>query len=101
MEINVKEAKNRLTELLRKVEAGERVTITRDGTPVVDLKKHEPRKGGVNWEALFEYKRKHGIGRVVEWIAPDFDDPLPEDFLITVDAEEKYLAQQAKYKKPE
>ncbi len=82
MEISVKEAKNKLTELLRRVEAGERVTITRDGQPVVDLKKHEPRKG-INWEALFEYKRKHGIGRVVEYMPDDFDDPLPEDFLIT------------------
>ena len=26
----------------------------------------------------------------------DFDDPLPEDFLITPNAEEKYLAEQAK-----
>jgi prevent-host-death family protein len=96
MDISVKEAKNQLTELLRKVEAGEQVTITRNGVPVVDLVKHAPAKKGLNWEAFFEYKRKHGIGKVVEWISPDFDDPLPEDFLITTNAEEKYLAEQAK-----
>ena len=94
MQIGVKEAKNQLTELLRKVEAGETVTITRDGTPVVDFIKHVPKKGGINWEAMFEYKRKHGIGNVVNWISPDFDDPLPEDFLITPNAEEKYLSNQ-------
>jgi prevent-host-death family protein len=98
MEISVKEAKNKLTELLRRVEAGEAVTITRDGTPVADVVKHVPKKKGVNWEALRAYKREHGITRVVEWIAPDFDDPLPEDFLITKNAEEKYLAEQAKKK---
>jgi antitoxin (DNA-binding transcriptional repressor) of toxin-antitoxin stability system len=95
VDISVKEAKNQLTELLRKVEAGDQVTITRNGVPVVDLVKHTP-KTGLNWAAFFEYKRKHGIGKVVEWISPDFDDPLPEDFLITTNAEEKYLAEQAK-----
>ncbi len=64
MEISVKEAKNQLTELLRKVEAGERVTVTRNGQPIVDLVKHTPRKRGLNWEALREYKRQHGIGPV-------------------------------------
>lgn len=101
MEISVKEAKNKLTELLRKVEAGERVTITRGGAPVIDLVKHVPQHKGINWEGLFEYKRKHGIGRVVDWISPDFDDPLPEDFLITSNAEEKYLAEQTNRGKKE
>jgi prevent-host-death family protein len=96
MDISVKEAKNQLTELLRKVEAGDQVTITRNGVPVVDLVKHTPARKGLNWAAFFEYKRKHGIGKVVEWISPDFDDPLPEDFLITTNAEEKYLAEQAR-----
>lgn len=99
MEIGVKEAKNQLTELLRKVEAGEAVTITREGKPVADIVKHVPKVGGINWEAFFAYKRKHGLGKMVEWISPDFDDPLPEDFLITPNAEEKYLAEQAKRKK--
>jgi antitoxin (DNA-binding transcriptional repressor) of toxin-antitoxin stability system len=96
MEIGIKDAKNKLTELLRKVEAGERVTITRAGQPVIDLVKHVPKKAGINWEGLREYKRKHGIGQVVEWIAPDFDDPLPEDFLITTNAEGKWLEENAK-----
>jgi antitoxin (DNA-binding transcriptional repressor) of toxin-antitoxin stability system len=99
MEIGVKEAKNHLTDLLRRVEAGEAVTITRDGVAVVDLVKHVPKWHGPNWDGFFEYKRKNGIGKVVGWIADDFDDPLPEDFLITPNAEKLYLARQA-LKKP-
>ena len=83
MNISIKEAKNQLSELVRRAEAGEIVTITRNGKPVVDLSLHAPKPKGINWEALREYKRQHGIGRLVEYIPADFDDPLPEDFLIT------------------
>ncbi len=37
MRVSVAEAKNRLTELLKAVEEGEQITITRRGVPVVDL----------------------------------------------------------------
>jgi antitoxin (DNA-binding transcriptional repressor) of toxin-antitoxin stability system len=83
MNISIKEAKNRLSELIRLAEAGETVVITRDGKPVADLTVHKDKKGGFNLEALREYKRRHGIGRIVSHIPEDFDDPLPEDFLIT------------------
>lgn len=79
--VSMKEAKNRLTELARRVEKGETVTITRNGQPVLDLVPHK-KKGGINWEALEAYKREHGITRFVEKIPEDFDDPLPEDFLL-------------------
>jgi antitoxin (DNA-binding transcriptional repressor) of toxin-antitoxin stability system len=82
MEISVKEAKNQLSDLLRRVEAGEKVTVTRDGQPVVDLVKHVPKKRGLNWEAVRDYKRQHGIDRFVDYIPADFDEPLPEDFLL-------------------
>ena len=91
MQIGVKEAKNQLTELLRKVEAGESVTITRDGVPVIDLVKHVPKKGGINWAGLAAYKKSKGIDKFVSWISPDFDDPLPEDFLITPNADRPWL----------
>jgi antitoxin (DNA-binding transcriptional repressor) of toxin-antitoxin stability system len=83
MNISIKDAKNKFSELVRRAEAGETVVITRDGQPVADLTVHKKKPKGINWEGLREYKRKHGIGRVVEYIADDFDDPLPEDFLIT------------------
>ena len=83
MNISIKDAKNKLSEILRRVEAGESVVVTRNGRPIADVVPHVPKKGGINWEALREYKRKHGIDRVVDHIPEDFNDPLPEDFLIT------------------
>jgi prevent-host-death family protein len=81
--VNIKDAKNRLNELVRKTEKGEVVTITRNGEPVADIVPHKTKKGGIDWEAGAAFKRKHGITQVFTYIAPDFDDPLPEDFLIT------------------
>ncbi len=81
--VPIKEAKNKLTALGRRAEAGERIVVTRNGKPAFDLVPHQGKKGGLNWEALREYKKKHGIPRVMAVIPPDFDDPLPEDFLIT------------------
>jgi prevent-host-death family protein len=83
--VNTTEASSRLEELVRKAENGEVTTITRDGQPVADLVPHknETKRGGTNWEAGAAYKRAHGIGEFFGEAAPDFDDPLPEDFLIT------------------
>lgn len=79
--VSIREAKNRLTELARLVEEGETVVVTRHGKPVFDLVPHRV-KGGLNLEAIAEYKRKHGIEKIVKYVADDFDDPLPEDFLL-------------------
>lgn len=80
--VNIKDAKNRLNELTRQVEKGKTITITRNGEPVADLVPHKKKKG-IDWEAGERFLRKHGVDRLVEWVRPDFDDPLPEDFLIT------------------
>jgi len=79
--VSIREAKNRLTELAREVEEGETIVVTRNGRPVFDLVPHQPRKGP-RLEAIDEFKRKHGIKTVVSYIAEDFDEPLPEDFLL-------------------
>jgi prevent-host-death family protein len=80
--ISIKDAKNRLTEIARQVEAtGEAVTITRNGKPILDLVPHR-RKGGVNFEAGKEFLRLRGIDKFFEHVAADFDEPLPEDFLL-------------------
>ena len=83
MDISVKEAKYRLSELLHLAEAGETIVLTRHGKPVADLSPHKEKKGGINWQALEEFKKEHGITNVFTFISPDFDDPLPEDYLIT------------------
>lgn len=79
--ISIREAKNRLTELARRVESGETVVVTRNGKPILDLVPHRPRRG-LDFEALKRFKAEHGIDRFVAEIPPDFDDPLPEDILI-------------------
>lgn len=64
IQVNVHEAKTRLSELLKRVEEGEEVVIARAGTPVARLVPAVPAKrvfGG--WEDI--------------WIADDFDAPLP------------------------
>ena len=80
--VNIKDAKNRLSELGRKAESGETITITRNGKPAFDLVPHK-KKGGIDWEAGERFLREHGVTEFFSYVAPDFDDPLPEDFLIT------------------
>lgn len=79
--VSIKDAKNRLTELARRVERGETIVVTRNGKPVLDLVPHK-KKGGVDLEAGWAYLRSIGIDNPFPYIADDFDEPLPEDFLI-------------------
>lgn len=79
--VSIKDAKNRLTELARQVEGGKTIVVTRNGRPVFDLVPHRRRKG-LRLEAVDEFKKKHGVESVVPFIADDFDEPLPEDFLL-------------------
>ena len=80
--VSIKEAKNRLSELVRLLEGGERIVITRNGKPVAEV---GPVKApfGTDWEALERWKAELGVEKLVTYIAPDFDEPLAEDFLIT------------------
>lgn len=79
--VSIKDAKNRLTELARRVEKGETVVVTRNGTPVFDLVPHQE-KGGLDLEAGKAFLQRRGIGQLVTYVADDFDEPLPEDFLL-------------------
>jgi antitoxin (DNA-binding transcriptional repressor) of toxin-antitoxin stability system len=82
--VPIKEAEGRLQELVSQLEAGEKLVLTKDGEAVAELSLTKPeRRGGVNWEALEQWKKDRGVDRIVTYIADDFDDPLPEDFLIT------------------
>jgi prevent-host-death family protein len=81
--VSIKDAKNRLTELARAVEKGETITVTRNGKPVFDIVPHKEKKVGIDWDAGDRFLKSKGVDRLVSWVSPDFDDPLPEDFLIT------------------
>jgi|LNAP01.1.fsa_nt_gb prevent-host-death family protein len=64
MQVNILEAKNQLSKLVKAALAGEEVIIARNGTPVVRLvKAQEPR-----------VHRKPGAWRGLPPPAPDWDD---------------------------
>jgi prevent-host-death family protein len=80
--LSIHDAQSRLAELVAKAEAGETVVLTRNGAPVAEIVPAPRKPGGLRLEALAEFKKKHGIENIVPFIADDFDDPLPEDFLL-------------------
>ena len=69
--VNVRDAKTHLSGLLARVEAGEEILIGRVGKPVARLVPVAP-KG---------WKRTPASAKGQIVIAPDFDEPLPEDIL--------------------
>jgi prevent-host-death family protein len=80
--VSIKQAKDTLPALVREVESGARIVITRNGKAVAEVIPCQERRG-LNWQAIEDWKKELGVERIVTYIAPDFDDPLPEDFLIT------------------
>lgn len=66
--VNMHEAKTHLSRLVERVEAGEEIVIARGGRPVARLvpmtRRTRPRELGI-WQNQI-------------WIAPDFDEPVPE-----------------------
>ncbi len=70
MEVGVHEAKTHLSRLLRRVAAGEEITIVRSGTPVARLVPVSPPPA-----------REFGIDRGVFTVPADFDAPLPDELL--------------------
>lgn len=71
IEINVREAKTHLSQLLARVEAGEEVLISRAGQPIARLVRARRARGNRR------PGRFVGKGR----IADDFNAPLPPDLL--------------------
>jgi prevent-host-death family protein len=71
---NIHQAKTRLSELVAMAERGEDIVIARSNKPAVKLVPIVPQPK----------KRVARLGKgTVAWVADDFDDYLPEDFLIT------------------
>jgi prevent-host-death family protein len=83
-EVPVKEAKAKLTELLRAAEAGERIVLTRHGKPVADLVPHQAVKEEKPLSVLERVAAWHAANPTpdIGWVSDDFDDQLPEDFLL-------------------
>ena len=76
MEIfNVHEAKTHLSRLLERVAEGEEILIAKSGKPVAKL---------VPWTAE---RRQPGRLKGRLYVAPDFDDPLPDEVLAAFEGE--------------
>ena len=73
MQVNIYEAKTRLSELVEQARQGETVVIAKSGTPLaklVALDAPEPKR-----------KIRFGLMKGELEIADDFDAPLPDDVL--------------------
>ena len=71
IQVNIHEAKSKLSQLLARVEAGEEVIIARAGHPIARISGiKQPRGGRI-------LGRDAGLFEVPD----DFDAPLPEDLL--------------------
>ena len=74
MELAVREAKARLSELIAAAQKGERVVITKHGVPAVELVRCR-RRGAIDFEKLQETLRELGIEGDGERWPEEFDDP--------------------------
>ena len=72
MQVNIYEAKTRLSELVEQASRGETVVIAKSGTPMAKLVplSHGPKR-----------KIKYGLMKGEIEIADDFDAPLPDAIL--------------------
>jgi prevent-host-death family protein len=75
MDVSIAQAKNRLTELIRAVEDGEQVIITRHGKPVAQLTPPPSARRQIQWGAM--------RGRIK--LLPGWDDPIDLDRFLAGD----------------
>lgn len=69
--INIHEAKTHLSRLVERAAAGDEIVIAKAGRPMARLVPLE----------VTPKPKKLGLLRGKLWVAPDFDAPLPPDFL--------------------
>ena len=74
MELPMDEAQARFCELAEAAARGERVVVTKDGHPFLELVPAR-KKGGVDFEKAKRIRRELGLDKLkVEW-PEEFDDP--------------------------
>ncbi len=74
-EYALNEARVRFEEIVSDAERGERVVITRDGEPAVELVRCRERRGGIDFDKLEADRRRLGIKGDGERWPREFDDP--------------------------
>ena len=73
MDVSIAEAKNRFTQLIRAVEEGEPVVITRNGKPVAQIAPPPPERRQVRFGSMRDQIRLH----------PGWDEPVDLDHFLT------------------
>ena len=87
MELALREAKARLSELVAAAEKGERVVITKHGRPAVELVRCR-RRGGIDFEKLEATRKRLGIeGDGEGWPEEEFNDPAFSRCVLGLDDE--------------
>jgi prevent-host-death family protein len=91
MEMSVREARAQFAHALAAAARGERVTITKNGSPVAELGPPTPKKGGIDWDRLERVRRERGLDKLPpdprsdeEWFA-DFNDPIFTEMMLGED----------------
>lgn len=79
MQVNIYEAKTRLSELVEQARQGRTVVIAKSGTPMAKL---------VPLDVAPKRKIKFGLMKGEFMEAADFDDPLPDDLLAAFEGRE-------------
>ena len=74
MKLSIREAKSRFSEAAAAAARGERVTVTKNGQPFVELVPARP-TGGMDWERLAAVQRELGLDKADLVIPDHFDDP--------------------------
>ena len=88
MEVAIREAKARLSELVAAARNGERVVITRHGRPAAELIACEPR-GGLDFDKLDEIRRRLGIVGDGERWPEEWNDPAFSRQVLGLEEEEE------------
>jgi prevent-host-death family protein len=69
MDVSVAEAKDRLPELIREMENGEPVILTREGKPVAQIAPPPPERRTIRWGTMRDRIK----------LLPGWDDPITEE----------------------
>ncbi|MCE2521305.1 MAG: type II toxin-antitoxin system prevent-host-death family antitoxin [Alphaproteobacteria bacterium] len=86
MELPIREAKARLSELIAAARNGERVNVTSHGQPAAELMRRD-RRGGLDYDRLEAARRRLGIKGDGEGRPEEFNDPAFSRKLLGPDEE--------------
>ena len=86
MEVPIRDAKARLSELVAAARSGERVIITRHGQPSAELVRCD-RHGGIDFDKLEAARQRLGIDGDGDGWPEEFNDPVFSRKVLRLEAE--------------